>query len=148
MLPGLCFSMMMAAGGSGSVTPDPVDWNDISSLTGGGITNTQKITGTGQTIQLRIELTGITSDAPNPKCYAYVNEINIGNVNVAENAVLDFNVSPDDDVAFNIGSTGRGPWDLVGDAEVKFKSAGSPTFDQSLDTFAFSASKPNPGGLL
>lgn len=137
MLPGMTPVMMAGGQSAGGVTPDAVSFDDINGAGAGfGVTNTQTITGIGSPIYLRAEMSGtLVGLGGSGTLYAYVNGGLAGSAGIADSAMIDFAVSADDDVFFSADGSGGTGWSVETAVALKYKSAGSPTFDQTLDSF-------------
>lgn len=130
MLPGLS-SVMVGVGGGGDVVPDAVSWTDIifrSIYEPYGYTNSQAISGIITPIYLRAEVSGYSGAAG---AVSFTVSASSGGISAADGAYIDFLVSPDQLVSFAAAWTDIASFT----ATVKYKSAGSSTFDQTLDTF-------------
>lgn len=134
MIPGFATLMISGAG----VIPDPANWNDIDDS---GSNNQIVITRLGETITMRAELSNF-SKAPTHRTtvtyfYALVNGAVAGSGDPSESGEFcDFTVPPGATVYFSAGVGADNIVTVSFDVTVKFKSPGSPTFDQTLDTFS------------
>lgn len=132
MIPG--FATMMISGGG--VVPDPANWGDIADSNSPIV-----ITGLGETIIMRAELDNFSKSPAHrvvsTAFYAVVNGSIAGSADPAESgAFCDFSVSPGSSLFFSGAADAADNVTVSFDVTVKFKSPGSPTFDQTLDTFS------------
>lgn len=120
---------------SGAVVPSPVNWGDItgSAYSGGG-NSAQAITGISESIVLRIEISSFSGSG------AHALFANSDYLSVYDGSLMDLVIAPLNSISFFA-------WDASGSGSpasytvtVKYKSAGSSTFDQTLDTFTVTLS--------
>lgn len=133
MLVGLALPVLGAQ--AGGVVPAAVNWNDITAVSSGS-TNTQTISGIGETITLRAEITstsigGIASGA----FFVSGTTPFVSDSVPLANGNLDFQVANLSDVTFSVTGEGEASWSIDCTVTIKYKSAGSSTFDQTLDSF-------------
>jgi hypothetical protein len=132
MLPGFACALLMG-GAVGGVVPDAVNW------TGVGQNATQIISGISAPIQLRIVVTSVVLFQAGAAIYAMLDGAPAGSETLVDSVDAQFDITVADGQAlyFFVGAGGYGAWYVSGSVAVKYKSAGSPTFDQTLDTFTF-----------
>lgn len=141
MLPG--FTSPLAAARVGGVVPTAVAWDDIDG--GYSASNSAKtITGIGETIALRALISGVTaSGGASANLYGSVGGSLAGSTGIVDAASIDLTTPPESAVSFSAAGSGSSPgWTITCTVTVKYKSAGSSTFDQTLDTFTVTLTDP------
>lgn len=132
MLPGMCSAMIAAS--AGGVVPNAANWDNISGVYSAS-NAAVVISGISEPIQLRAEISATTVTDASGTLYATVGGVGAGDAAIVDGSMVDFWVSPGASVYFSTTAIGLGAWEVSGTVTVKYKSAGSSTFDQTLDTF-------------
>lgn len=133
MLPGLASVMM--SGPTGGVAPSAVNWANISGEDSGA-NAAQIISGISESILLHAEISGLsTTGGGAGDLYILVDSGGGGSEPAANGGAFDFPVDPGSSVYFSASGASNFSWSLGFTVTIKFMSAGSPTFDQTLDTF-------------
>lgn len=128
---------------AGGVVPAATSWDDIDG--GYSASNAAKtISGIGETIMLRAEISSVSaSGSAAANLYGSVNGALLGSIGIVNSASLDLTTPPDSSVFFTASGSGSSPgWTITCTVTVKYKSAGSSTFDQTLDTFTVTLTDP------
>lgn len=150
MIPGLSLALF-GARGAGVVPSIAGVWDNIAPGDVAGENTPILIEGLGETILMRAEISSVAwvGSSYGRAAYLYAGATgDVVGVDVSNGAVGDFVVDPDVFVGFAATADAFYLWSLSYTVTVKYKSAGSPTFDQTLDTFtvALSGSGSGSGG--
>jgi hypothetical protein len=142
MLPGFGLAMFVAA--SGLVVPSPANWDDVGDgFSPSGFNSSINIGGINEPIALRVTTSsGSSYSGGSASLSSLVQGVSQGIVSVRYADTLDFWVNPGDAVRFSASGSGGVSWTCGCTVTVKYKSLGSPTFDQTLDTFAVALGFP------
>lgn len=142
MIPGITNSML-GSGGSGDVEPDAVAWGDISAFenfSAEAFNSAVTISGITQPIYLMVSFSGFTKS---PGAVASFRAFNGSGLLLGEAAYMGASstieigpISPGDSIYFG-GYLEYSPsgQEWTSDVVVKYKSNGSSSYDQTLDTF-------------
>jgi len=144
MIPGFN-PLMLLTGLSAGVVPGAVVWDDlIETDVGYGSNNAETII-VGEPILLRVELSSVVEigDLSGSALIVVVDGVNVASEGIADSVAMDFTVSNGVSVYYSGQSYGTVSWGVTATATIKYKSAGSPTFDQTLDTFDIDLSGNN-----
>lgn len=140
-MPGFCAPL--AGLSAGGIVPNPVSWSDITGLPYFGTTDTNTISGISSAIQLRAEISSFSPAGgySGVQLFAsYGSGASVGPLTVANGATLDFTVNAGDRIYFGALLLYSYTASATFTVTVKYKSAGSGTFDQTLDVFDVSLS--------
>lgn len=147
MIPGLV-SPMLSSGGSGDVEPDAANWADITA-TDAGSNAAVTITGITQSIYMRADISSFTKSPSWCASNLLVTGsggASLGSDIVGSGSQIEFGpIELGEEIYFTATGVCDVAWSWSATVTVKYKSNGSSTYDQTLDTFAINLS--GSGGL-
>ncbi len=145
MIPSPALAVMGTS--AADVVPDAMNWGNISSSAGYG-DNSPALTVSGITeaINFEVSISGFSRDNSNTFGYLFAIDHNgdtLGESTITGNGVVyEFTVTNGETVYFSGNGENYvvGSWSWSATVTIKYKSAGSSTYDQTLDTFTVTLS--------